>query len=100
MEHLKHMMGPVWWLALSFRHRIHQSPRDPQPGAASRREHDRHHKAAAFSCGHIPVVPAFSYGVIVCLVQTVFCLLSAVYIGMAIEHHDKRRPLRRRLELI
>ena len=27
--------------------------------------------------------------VIVCLVQTlVFCLLSTVYIGMAIEHHD------------
>jgi F0F1-type ATP synthase membrane subunit a len=28
-------------------------------------------------------------GTLVCVVQTlVFCILSTVYIGMAIEHHD------------
>jgi len=34
-------------------------------------------------------VPIMGLGVIVCMVQTlVFCLLSVVYIAMAIEKHD------------
>ena len=50
------------------------------------------HKAVSIFIGlTYLVVPValLGLGVIVCLVQTlVFCLLSTVYIGMAIEHHD------------
>jgi F-type H+-transporting ATPase subunit a len=36
----------------------------------------------------VPVAPML-LGTLVCVVQTlVFCILSTVYIGMAIEHHD------------
>ena len=50
------------------------------------------HKAVLIFIGLTYVivpVALLGLGVIVCLVQTlVFCLLSTVYIGMAIEHHD------------
>ena len=40
-------------------------------------------------------VALLGLGIIVCLVQAmVFCLLSVVYIGMAIEHHDHSGALR------
>ena len=50
------------------------------------------HKAVSIFLGLVPIlvpIPLLGLGIIVCLVQTlVFCLLSTVYIGMAIEHHD------------
>ncbi len=94
MDHLKHMMGPVWWLApLIFVIELISHLARPLSLAlrlAGNMIGD--HKAVSIFMGlTYLVVPALllGLGVIVCLVQTmVFCLLSAVYIGMAIEHHD------------
>jgi len=94
MEHIKHMMGPVWWLApLIFVIEIISHIARPVSLAlrlAGNMIGD--HKAVSIfitlTAVGVPVA-LLGLGVIVCLVQTmVFCLLSVVYIGMAIEHHD------------
>ena len=94
MEHIKHMMGPVWWLAplifvIEFISHLAR-PLSLALRLAGNMIGD--HKAVSIFMGlTYLVIPALllGLGVIVCLVQTmVFCLLSAVYIGMAIEHHD------------
>ena len=93
-EHIKHMMGPVWWLApLIFVIEVISHIARPVSLAlrlAGNMIGD--HKAVSIFLGlTYLVVPValLGLGVIVCLVQTmVFCLLSVVYIGMAIEHHD------------
>ncbi|MGC6416585.1 MAG: F0F1 ATP synthase subunit A [Bradymonadia bacterium] len=94
MEHIKHMMGPVWWLApLIFV--IEFIGHLARPVSLSLRLAGNmigDHKAVSIFLMLVPLgvpVALLGLGFIVCLVQTlVFCLLSVVYIGMAIEHHD------------
>jgi F-type H+-transporting ATPase subunit a len=94
LAHIKHMMGPVWWLApLIFVIEIISHIARPVSLAlrlAGNMIGD--HKAVSIfiklTAVGVPIA-LLGLGIIVCLVQTmVFCLLSVVYIGMAIEHHD------------
>ena len=94
MEHIKHMMGPVIFLApLIFVIEVISHLARPVSLAlrlAGNMIGD--HKAVfmfiKLTAIGVPVA-LLGLGIIVCLVQAmVFCLLSVVYIGMAIEHHD------------
>jgi F-type H+-transporting ATPase subunit a len=97
MEHIKHMMGPVIWLApLMFV--IEVISHLARPLSLSLRLMGNmmgDHMVLVLFLGLIPFlvpIPILVLGIIVCTVQTlVFCLLSVVYIGMAIEdlhaHH-------------
>lgn len=95
MAHIKHMAGPVLVLApLIFV--IELISHLARPLSLSLRLAGNmigDHKALAIFLGLIPIavpIPMLGLGVIVCLVQTlVFCLLSAVYVGMAIEHAEE-----------
>jgi F-type H+-transporting ATPase subunit a len=94
LAHFGHMMGPSPWLApLIFP--IELIGHLARPVSLALRLAGNmigDHKAVSIFIGlTYLVVPValLGLGVIVCLVQTlVFCLLSTVYIGMAIEHHD------------
>ncbi len=94
MGHFKHMMGPVLALApLIFV--IEVISHMARPVSLALRLTGNmigDHKALTIFLGLTYVVvpvPMLALGFIVCVVQTlVFCLLSAVYIGMAIEHHE------------
>ena len=94
LAHFGHMMGPSIWLApLIFPIEVIGHLARPVSLAlrlAGNMIGD--HKAVSIFIGLTYVivpVALLGLGVIVCLVQTlVFCLLSTVYIGMAIEHHD------------
>tara|TARA_B100001093_G_scaffold469939_1_gene491028 strand:- start:308 stop:1102 length:795 start_codon:yes stop_codon:yes gene_type:complete len=94
MEHVKHLMGPVWWLApLIFV--IEFIGHLARPVSLSLRLAGNmigDHKAVSIFLMLVPLgvpIALLGLGFIVCVVQTlVFCLLSVVYIGMAIEHHD------------
>ena len=94
MGHFKHMMGPVWWVAWlifpievmgHFIRILSLSVR-----LAGNMIGDHKALVAFLTLTYFAVpVPIIGLGVIVCIVQAVvFCLLSAVYIGMAIEHQD------------
>ena len=93
--HIKHMFGPVAWLApLIFV--IELISHLARPVSLSVRLAGNmigDHKALSIFLGLVPFlipVPIMALGLIVCLVQTlVFCLLSTVYIGLAIEHHPE-----------
>jgi F-type H+-transporting ATPase subunit a len=96
--HIKHMMGPVWWLApLIFV--IEVISHFARPVSLALRLAGNmigDHKAVSIfiklTAVGVPIA-LLGLGIIVCLVQTmVFCLLSAVYVGMAIEHHDHGEP--------
>ena len=94
LAHFGHMMGPSPWLApLVFP--IELIGHLARPVSLALRLAGNmigDHKAVSIFLGLtylIVPVALLGLGVIVCLVQTlVFCLLSTVYIGMAIEHHD------------
>lgn len=96
VEHFKHMGGPVWWLAwLIFP--IEVIGHIARPLSLTLRLFGNmvgDHKVLSIFLGFqllfVPL-PVMVLGTIVCVVQTlVFCLLSVVYIGMAIEDlsHD------------
>ena len=95
IEHIKHLMGPVWWLApLMFP--IEVISHLARPLSLSLRLMGNmvgDHKVLGIFLTLISVplfipIPIIMLGIIVCVVQTlVFCLLSIVYIGMAIEEH-------------
>lgn len=97
IEHIKHLFGPVWWLApLMFP--IELISHFARPLSLTLRLAGNmigDHKVLGLFLGLIPLVvpvPIMVLGIIVCVVQTlVFCMLSVVYIGMAIEehHHDE-----------
>lgn len=91
MGHIKHMMGPVWWLA-PLMLVIEVISHIARPLSLSLRLMGNmigDHKVLSLFVGmtylFIPV-PIMMLGVIVCVVQTlVFCMLSTVYIALAIE---------------
>ncbi len=92
--HIKHMFGPVWWIAwLIFpieivSHLIRMLSLSVRLAGNMIGDHKA---LGAFLALTYIVAPAaiMGLGVIVCLVQTVvFCLLSTVYIGMALESTD------------
>jgi F-type H+-transporting ATPase subunit a len=95
IEHIKHLMGPVWWLApLMFP--IEIISHLARPLSLSLRLMGNmvgDHKVLGIFLTLVSVplfipMPIMMLGIIVCVVQTlVFCLLSIVYIGMAIEEH-------------
>ncbi len=94
MGHFKHMLGPVWWIApLIFcieiiSHLIRILSLSVRLAGNMIGDHKAVGAFLALTYLGAPV-PIMGLGVIVCIVQTVvFCLLSAVYIGMAIEHQD------------
>lgn len=96
MGHIKHMMGPVWWLA-PLMLVIEIIGHLARPLSLSLRlmgnmigDHQVLALFVAMTYIFVPI-PFFVLGIIVCTVQTlVFCMLSAVYIALAIEdqHHD------------
>ncbi|MCA9547906.1 MAG: F0F1 ATP synthase subunit A [Myxococcales bacterium] len=99
IEHVKHLMGPIWWLAWLMLP-IEIISHIVRPVSLSLRLMGNmvgDHKVLGIFLTIISVpllipVPIMLLGTIVCIVQTlVFCLLSIVYIGMAIEehHHDE-----------
>ena len=100
MNHIKHLMGPVWWLApLMFVIEIISHLARPLSLALRLMGNMiGDHKVLALFIGmtylFVPI-PMLLLGMIVCTVQTlVFCMLSVVYIGLAIEeqHHDEHEP--------
>ena len=95
LAYFKHFFGPVPWLAPLmlpieiFSHLL-------RPVSLSVRlmcNMFADHTLLVVFLGLIPLVvplPVMALGLIVSIVQTaVFCLLTAVYIAMAIEHHDE-----------
>jgi F-type H+-transporting ATPase subunit a len=97
MDHIKHLFGPVWWLApLMFP--IEVISHLARPLSLTLRLAGNmigDHKVLGLFLGLAPIlvpVPIMVLGIIVCVVQAlVFCMLSVVYIGLAIEehHHDE-----------
>lgn len=95
MAYLKHFAGPVWWLAPLFIAIELISHFVARPLSLSIRlmanmfaDHQVLSQVSDLVKWLVPVAPML-LGTLVCVVQTVvFCLLSTVYIGMAIEHHD------------
>ncbi len=94
INHIKHLMGPIWWLApLMFP--IEVISHLVRPMSLSLRLMGNmvgDHMVLAIFLGLIPLfvpIPIMVLGIVVCVVQTlVFCLLSVVYIAMAIEQHE------------
>ena len=96
MEHIKHMMGPIIVLAPLIL-LIEIIGHIARPLSLTLRLFGNmvgDHKVLSIFLGFglfLVPLPVMILGTIVCIVQTlVFCLLSVVYIGMAIEdlHHD------------
>jgi F-type H+-transporting ATPase subunit a len=91
--HIKHLFGPVWWMApLMFL--IEVVSHIARPISLTLRLAGNmigDHKVLSIFLGLVPIIvpmPVMVLGIIVCVVQTlVFCLLSVVYIGLAIEEH-------------
>jgi F-type H+-transporting ATPase subunit a len=94
MGHIKHMLGPVLFLAplILVIEVISHIARPVSLALRLAGNMIGDHKAVSIFLMLVPIlvpIPLLGLGIIVCLVQTlVFCLLSTVYIGMAIEHHD------------
>jgi F-type H+-transporting ATPase subunit a len=95
--HVKHMFGPVWWLAPLFFAIELVSHFLARPLSLSIRlmanmyaDHQVLSQVSGLVKWFVPVLPML-LGTLVCVVQTlVFSLLSTVYIGMAVAHteHD------------
>ena len=94
-EHIKHMMGPIWWLSILI-FPIEIISHIARPLSLTLRLFGNmvgDHKVLSIFLGFgflLVPIPVMILGFIVCVVQAlVFCLLSAVYIGMALEDlHD------------
>lgn len=97
MGHIKHMMGPVWWLAplMLVIETISHIVRPLSLALRLMGNMVGDHMVLGIFLGLVPLlvpIPILMLGAIVCVVQAlVFCLLSVVYIGMAIEdqHHEE-----------
>jgi F-type H+-transporting ATPase subunit a len=97
MGHIKHMMGPVWWLAplMLVIETISHIVRPLSLALRLMGNMVGDHMVLGIFLGLVPLlvpIPIILLGSIVCVVQAlVFCLLSVVYIGMAIEdqHHEE-----------
>jgi F-type H+-transporting ATPase subunit a len=94
INHWKHLMGPVWWLApLMLPIEIISHLARPLSLALRLMGNmTGDHKVLLLFLGLVPLIapmPIIVLGMIVCVVQAlVFCLLSVVYIGLAIEDHS------------
>jgi F-type H+-transporting ATPase subunit a len=94
LAYLKHFLGPVIFLAPLFLV-IEIISNLARPLSLSIRlmanmfaDHQVLSQVSGLVAWGVPVAPMM-LGAMVCFVQTlVFCILSTVYIGMAVEHHD------------
>ncbi len=92
--HIKHFMGPIWWLApLIFVLEIVSHSIRPLSLALRLRGNisGDHMVLAAFAdiSNYILPIPAMVLGIFVCFMQAfVFTILSVVYIGLSTEVHD------------
>lgn len=91
----KHFLGPVWWLA-PLMLPIELVSHLARPLSLSLRLMGNmvgDHAVLLIFLGLVPLIvpiPVMILGIIVSVVQTlVFCLLSVVYIGLAIEKHEE-----------
>jgi F-type H+-transporting ATPase subunit a len=98
-NHIKHLFGPIWWLApLIFPiELISHFARPVSLGIRLMANMTADHMVLSIFLGLLPAtlfwfpvpLPMYLLGTIVVVVQAlVFCLLSTVYIAMAIEHAD------------
>ena len=98
-NHIKHFFGPVWWLAplMLVIELISHFVRPLSLGIRLMANMTADHLVLTIFCGLLPAalmfvpvpLPMYVLGTIVVIVQTlVFCLLSTVYIAMAIEHQE------------
>ncbi len=95
VAYLKHFLGPVWWLAPLFLV-IELISHAARPLSLSIRlmanmfaDHQVLSQVSSLVAWIIPAAPMV-LGSLVCVVQTlVFCILSTVYISMAVAHHDE-----------
>jgi F-type H+-transporting ATPase subunit a len=98
-NHIKHFFGPVWWLAplMLIIELISHIARPFSLAIRLMANMTADHLVLTIFCGLLPAalmfipipLPMYMLGTIVVLVQTmVFCLLSTVYIAMAIEHAE------------
>ena len=98
-NHIKHFFGPVWWLAplMFVIELISHLARPLSLAIRLMANMTADHLVLTIFCGLLPAtlmfipipLPMYLLGTIVVLVQTmVFCLLSTVYIAMAIEHAE------------
>ena len=94
LAYFKHFLGPVWWL-IPLMLPIELIGHIARPVSLSMRLMGNmlaDHKVVIAFFALVPFivpVPFMLLGVLVCVIQAfVFCLLTMVYIGMAVEHAD------------
>ncbi len=94
LKYFKHFLGPIWWLA-PFMVIIEIISHIARPLSLSMRlmgNMASDHKVVATFTMLVPLlvpVPFLVLGTLVVIVQTlVFCLLSMVYISMAVAHEE------------
>lgn len=94
VAYLKHFMGPIWWLAplMLVIELISHFVRPASLAIRLAANMTADHMVLTIFIGLVPFVvpvPMYMLGTLVVVVQTlVFCLLSTVYISMAIAHDD------------
>jgi F-type H+-transporting ATPase subunit a len=92
--HIKHFMGPVWYLAVLILpiELISHSVRPLSLGLRLKGNMEGDHLVLSIFSGLIPYVvpiPFYVIGLFVCFMQAfVFTLLTMVYISLATAHHD------------
>jgi F-type H+-transporting ATPase subunit a len=96
-NHVKHFFGPIWWLAplMLIIELISHIARPISLGIRLMANMMADHMVLTIFLGLLPIyltfftLPMYLLGSLVVVVQTlVFCLLSTVYIAMAIEHAE------------
>jgi F-type H+-transporting ATPase subunit a len=94
LAYFKHFLGPVWWLS-PLMLPIELIGHIARPVSLSMRLMGNmiaDHKVVLAFFTLVPLlvpVPFMLLGVLVCIIQAfVFCTLTMVYIGMAVEHED------------
>jgi F-type H+-transporting ATPase subunit a len=95
LAYFKHFVGPFWWLA-PLMIPVEVLSHTIRPATLATRlamnMHVDHLLVGVFTSLTYVIVPVaiMLLGVLVVVVQTyVFCLLSTIYISLAIEHHDE-----------
>ncbi len=99
IAYFKHFFGPIWWLAplMVIIELISHVARPISLGIRLMANMMADHMVLTIFCGLLPAflfwvpipLPMYVLGSLVVVVQTlVFCLLSTVYIAMAIEHQE------------
>lgn len=92
--HIKHFMGPVWYLAILIFpiELISHSVRPLSLGLRLKGNMEGDHLVLSIFSGLIPYIvpiPFYVIGLFVCFMQAfVFTLLTMVYISLATAHHD------------